>query len=67
MAGAWLKIPATTAPQRLKTPPISTVATRVMEVLGNWKPIARGTPICAASRQPATPVMNEASANAHIL
>ena len=50
----------------LKTPPMSAVAARVSEscVL---KVITRGTPTCDANRQPATPVMNDASANAHIL
>ena len=63
---SWLKIPATIAPQRLKMPPISAVAASVSESWV-WKVIARGTPTWAASRQPATPAMNEASANAHIL
>ena len=59
-------MPATTAPQMLKMPPIRAVAASVSESWV-WKVIARGTPTCAASRQPATPVMNEASANAHSL
>ena len=54
------------APQRLKIPPISDVAASVSESWV-WKLIARETPFSAASRQPATPVMNEASANAQIL
>ena len=63
---SWLKTPAMSAPQRLKIPPISEVAASVSESCV-WKLIARETPTCAASRQPATPVMNEASANAHSL
>ena len=47
------------APQMLKIPPISAVAASVSESWV-WNVIARGTPICAASRQPATPVTNEA-------
>ena len=47
-------------------PPIRAVAASVSESCV-WKVIARGTPTCAASRQPATPVTNEASANAHSL
>ena len=54
------------APQRLKIPPISAVAASVSESWV-WKVIARGTPTCAASRQPATPVMKDASAKAHSL
>ena len=59
-------MPATTAPQRLKMPPISAVAASVSESCV-WNVIARGTPTCAASRHPATPVMNDASANAQSL
>ena len=59
-------MPAMSAPQRLKIPPISEVAASVSESCV-WKLIARETPIWAASRQPATPVMNDASANAQIL
>ena len=47
-------------------PPISAVAARVSESCV-WKVIARGTPTCAASRQPATPVTKDASANAQSL
>ena len=54
------------APQMLKMPPISAVAASVSESWV-WKVIARGTPTCAASRQPATPVTNDASANAQSL
>ena len=47
-------------------PPISAVAARVSESCV-WNVIARGTPTCAASRQPATPVTKDASANAQSL
>ena len=63
---SWLKMPATIAPHSEKMPPISAVAASVSESCV-WNVIARGTPTCAASRQPATPVMNDASANAHSL
>ena len=63
---SWLKTPATIAPQRLKMPPMSAVAASVRESCV-WNVIARGVPTWEASRQPATPVMNDASANAHIL
>ena len=63
---SWLKIPAMSAPQMLKMPPISEVAASVSESCV-WKLIARETPFRAASRQPATPVRNEASANAQSL
>ena len=61
-----MNVPATTAPQRVKMPPISAVAIRVSEsCVGN--PYTVGLPTWAASRAPATPVMNDASAKAHIL
>ena len=60
-------MPATTAPQRLKMPPISAVAASVSESWVWKRDRARDCPTCAASRQPATPVMNDASANAQSL
>ena len=54
------------APQTLKIPPISELAASVSESCVE-KLIARETPFRAASRQPATPVTNEASANAQSL
>jgi hypothetical protein len=54
------------APHTLKIPPISALAASVSESWV-WKLIARETPFSAASRQPATPVTNEASANAQSL
>ena len=47
-------------------PPISAAASSVSE---SWvgKPNAVGWPSCAASRPPATPVVNDASANAQSL
>ncbi len=54
------------APQMLKTPPISTTARSVIEFwVGNCWVLT--PPADAARRAPATPVMNEASANAQSL
>ena len=47
-------------------PPISAVATSVSESCVG-KPYARRAPFWAASRQPATPVMKDASAKAQSL
>ena len=47
-------------------PPMSAVASSVIDAcVGNAR--CGGCPTYAASRQPATPVMNDASANAHSL
>ena len=54
------------APQMLKTPPIRTTASSVIEfAVGNCWVLT--PPADAASRPPATPVMKEASAKAHSL
>ena len=47
-------------------PPISTTASRVIESLVG-KVVMKSWPEFAASSPPATPVRNDASANAHIL
>lgn len=58
--------PATTAPARLCTPPMSTAASRMIESwVGNWK--IDSWPTLPASRPPATPAMKLARANAHSL
>ena len=55
---------ATTAPQRLKTPPIKTTAKRTTEFwTGNWLMLT--PPVAAASSAPDTPAMNDARPNAH--
>ena len=57
---------AMTAPQRLKTPPIITTASSVIEsCVLNWIEYRNWSE--PANRPPATPVTNDASANAHIL
>ena len=61
-----MKTPAMTAPQSVKMPPISAVAINVRDCSRGNEPTV-GLPKCEASRHPATPVMNDASANAHIL
>ena len=61
-----INTPATTAPHSDVTPPISAAASRTMFALvGNCTMYSR--PTSPASRPPATPVANDASASAQSL